>query len=91
MTTSVILQFKMNAMMKDATTKPTFCMRIVVLSTTMVRSKVASLSRREANIELVLFMSSNQPISFLRMAAITRLTLVSCLMNWHLKLKYYIE
>lgn len=69
MTTSVILQFNMKEMINEATTNPTFCKRIVVRSTTIVRNRVASLSRRDESIELVLFMSSNQPISFLKMAA----------------------
>lgn len=69
MTTSVILQFKMKAMTNEATTKPKFCIRIVVRSTTIVLNKVASLSRRDESIELVLFVSSNHPISFLNMAA----------------------
>ena len=68
-TTSVILQFKMKAMMNEVTTKPKFCMRIVERSTIMVLNRVASLSRRDESIELVLFASSNHPISFLKMAA----------------------
>lgn len=68
MTTSVILQFKMKAMINEATTKPKFCIKIVDLSTTIVRNKVASLSSREARIELELFKSSNHPISFLKIA-----------------------
>ena len=68
-TTSVILQFKMKAMMNEVTTKPKFCMRIVERSTIMVLNRVASLSRRDESIELVLFASSNHPISFPKMAA----------------------
>lgn len=68
-TTSVILQFKRKDMMNEATTKPTFCKRIVDRSTTIVLNKVASLSRRDESIELVLSVSSNHPISFLNMAA----------------------
>jgi hypothetical protein len=60
----------MKAMINEPTIKPTFCIRIVERSTTIVRNKVASLSRRDASIELVLFVSSNHPISFLKMAAI---------------------
>lgn len=56
-------------MMNEATTKPTFCKRIVDRSTTIVLNKVASLSRRDESIELVLSVSSNHPISFLNMAA----------------------
>jgi hypothetical protein len=70
MTTSVILQFNMKAMTNDVTTKPTLCKRTVERSTTIVRNKVASLSRRDVSIELVLLKSSNQPISFLKMAVI---------------------
>lgn len=70
MTTSVSLQFKMKAMMNEVATKPRFCMRIVERSTTTFFNKVASLSKRDASMELVLFVSSNHPISFLRMAAI---------------------
>ena len=69
MTTSVSLQFKMKAMTNDVKTKPRFCMRIVERSTTTVRNKVASLSKREASMELVLFVASNHPISFRKMAA----------------------
>lgn len=68
-TTNVILQFKMKAMINEATINPTFCKRIVERSTTIVRNKVASLSRRDESIELVLFVSSNHPISFLKIAA----------------------
>lgn len=69
-TTSVILQFKMKAMINEVTTNPTFCKRIVLRSTTIFRNRVASLSRRDESIELVLFASSNHPISLLKMAAI---------------------
>jgi hypothetical protein len=72
MTTSVILQFKKKPMAKAVKTNPTFCKRMVLRSTTIVRKRVASLSRREQSIELVLFVSSNHPISFLKMAAIRR-------------------
>ena len=68
MTTSVILQFKRKAMMNEAATLPTFCSRIVERSTTIVFNKVASLSRRDESIELVLSVLSNHPISFLNMA-----------------------
>jgi hypothetical protein len=70
MTTSVILQFKKKPMIKAVMMNPTFCKRIEERSTTIVRKRVASLSRREESIELVLFVSSNHPISFLKMAAI---------------------
>lgn len=59
----------MNAMMKEVTTKPTFCRRMVERSTTTVRNRVASLSNRDASVELELFISSNHPISFLSIAA----------------------
>lgn len=68
MTTSVILQFKMKAIMNDATTNPRFCSKMVALSTTTVRRSVASVSRRDESIVLVLLTSSNHPISFLKMA-----------------------
>lgn len=68
MTTIVSLQFKMKAMINEATTKPTFCKRIDERSTTIVLNKLASLSRRDARIELELFISSNHPISFLKIA-----------------------
>jgi hypothetical protein len=70
MTTSVILQFNVKAMINEVTTKPTFCKRMVERSTTIVRNKVASLSRRDVSMELVLFKSSNHPISFFKMAVI---------------------
>lgn len=66
---SVILQFRMKEMMKEQTIKPAFCKRIVQRSTTTVRNKVASVSSCDESIALVLFTSSNQPISFLKMAA----------------------
>lgn len=69
MTTSVSLQFNIKARTNEVTTKPTFCIRIVERSTTTVRSKVASLSKRDASMELVFSVSSNHPISFLKMAA----------------------
>lgn len=68
-TTSVILQFKMKAIINEATTKPIFCNRIVERSTTIVRNNVASVSNCDESIELVLFVSSNQPISFFKIAA----------------------
>lgn len=68
-TTRVIRQFKMKAMIKEVTIIPMFCRRIVERSTTMVRSRVASVSRRDVNIALVLLMSSNQPISFLKITS----------------------
>lgn len=67
-TTSVILQFKIKAMTNEAATKPKFCIKIVDRSTTIVRSKVASLSSREARMELELSISSNHPISLLKIA-----------------------
>lgn len=69
MTTSVSLQFKMKAMTNDVTAKPMLSRRIEERSTTTVRNKVASLSKRDASMELVLFVSSNHPISFLKIAA----------------------
>lgn len=69
MTTSVSLQFNTKAMMNEVMIRPTFCIRIVARSTTTVRSKVASLSNRDASMELVFSVLSNHPISFLRMAA----------------------
>lgn len=68
-TTSVSLQFKTKAMINEVPINPKFCISIVVRSTTTVLNNVASLSKREASIELVLFVSSNQPISFLNIAA----------------------
>ena len=68
-TTSVILQFNMKAIINEATTRAKFCKRIVERSTTIVRNKVASVSKRDESIELVLFASSNQPISFFKTAA----------------------
>lgn len=70
MTTRVILQFKMKAIINEATTKPMFCNRIVERSTTIVRNNVASLSNCDESIELVLLVSSNQPISFFKIAAV---------------------
>lgn len=66
----MIRQFNIKAMMNDATTKARFCRRIVERSTTIVRNKVASVSKRDESIALVLFISSNHPISFLKIAAI---------------------
>lgn len=60
----------MKAMMNDVTTIAKFCRRMVERSTTIVRNKVASVSRRDESIALVLFISSNHPISFLKRAAI---------------------
>jgi hypothetical protein len=77
MTTSVILQFKMKAMINEVTTRPTLCKRIVVRSTTIVCNKIASLCRRPVSIGLVLFKSSNHPISFLRMAVTKQIIEVS--------------
>lgn len=57
-------------MMSDVTIIPIFCRRIVERSTTIVRRRVASVSRRDDNIALVLLVSSNHPISFLKMARI---------------------
>jgi len=71
MTISVILQFKMNAIINEATTKPIFCNRIVERSTTIVLNNVASVSSCDESIELVLFVSSNHPISFFKIAAPT--------------------
>lgn len=68
-TTSVILQFKIKAIINEVTTKPTFCKRIVERSTTIVCNKVASVSKRAERTELVLLVSSNQPISFFKIAA----------------------
>ena len=68
-TTSVILQFNMKAMINEVTTKPIFCKRIVERSTTIVLNRVASVSKRDESIELALFVSSNQPISFFKIAA----------------------
>jgi len=69
MTISVILQFKMKAIINEATTKPIFCNRIVERSTTIVLNNVASVSNCDESIELVLFVSSNHPISFFKIAA----------------------
>jgi len=70
-TTSVILQFNMKATINAATTRPTFCRRIVERSTIIVLKNVASVSKRDESIELVLFMSSNQLISLFKIAAPT--------------------
>jgi len=72
-TTSVILQFNMKAIINEATTRPTFCRRIVERSTIIVLKNVASVSKRDESIELVLFMSSNQLISLFKIAAPQRL------------------
>nr|GMD78220.1 hypothetical protein Iba_chr13cCG10870 [Ipomoea batatas] len=85
-TTRVSLQFKIKAMMKEVTTRPRFCKRILERSTTTVRSRVASLSKREANIELVLSITSNHPISFFSIAAHTTNTLVN-MYAWRLLMK----
>jgi hypothetical protein len=69
-TTSVILQFKMNAIINEVTTRPTFCKRIVERSTTIVFNKVASVSKRDESIVLEFLVSSNQPISFFKIAAV---------------------
>lgn len=71
-TMSVSLQFKMKAIINEVPINPIFCISIAVRSTTTVLSKVASLSKREASIELVLLVSSNHPISFLKIAVKSR-------------------
>lgn len=58
----------MKAITREVTIIPMFCKRIVERSTTIVRSRVASVSRRDDSIALVLLTSSNQPISFLKIA-----------------------
>lgn len=58
----------MKAITREVTIIPMFCKRIVERSTTIVRSRVASVSRRDDSIALVLLISSNQPISFLKIA-----------------------
>jgi len=75
-TTSVILQFKRKAIINEATTRPRFCSRIVERSTTIVRIKVASDSKRDESMELVLVVSSNHPISFFKIAAAREKTVV---------------
>jgi len=60
----------MNAIISAVTTRPTFCKRIVERSTTIVFNKVASVSKRDESIELVFLVSSNQPISFFKIAAV---------------------
>lgn len=70
MMTRVIRQFKMKAMMKEVTTREKFCNRMVDRSTTIVFSSVASASKRDDNMELLLFISSKNPISFLKIAGI---------------------
>lgn len=72
----MILQFNRKAIINEATTRPTFCNRIVERSTTIVRIKVASDSKRDESIELVLPVSSNQPISFFKIAAAREITVV---------------
>lgn len=59
----------MKVMTNEVTVKPMLTIRIVDRSTTTVRNNVASLSKREASMELVLVVSSNHPISFLKIAA----------------------
>lgn len=68
--TRVIRQFKMKAMMKEVTTREMFCKRMVDRSTTIVLSRVASASKRDDNMELLLFMLSKNPISFRKSAGI---------------------
>lgn len=67
-TTKVIRQFRMKAITSEVAIIPIFWRRIVERSTTIVRSRVASVSKRDDSIALLLLVSSNQPISFLSIA-----------------------